>query len=97
MLQLMEYCVQHGEAASNAAWLASIGTQRGTAGKVRAGTHSFTKEQIYAAGSLYRVDMNWLFGFSDNMKRKNEKIDPLENLEEAVAMVGEIIKQKQKK
>lgn len=57
---------------------------------IRNKTRSFTLFQVSEAARIYKINLNWIFGFESNMKRSPSK-SALQNLKDAVrAIEGEL-------
>lgn len=83
MLKLMEYAINTGIVKNKSAYFELIGFAYNSYKKVTDGVQSFTKEQIFNACKLTGASADWMFGFSDEMKRKPSK-SAITRLEEIV-------------
>jgi len=81
MLQLMEYSVSKGIVTSETEFLESIEFSRTNLSNVKLGHQSFGRKHIFNACELTGANANWIFGFENNMLRKESK-DPLDRLKE---------------
>lgn len=90
MLILMDFCVanQVNSIEKRADWCEKVGLGFNNLSNIKEGIRSFTKEQLYAASLEFNVSMEYLFGFSDEMFRKNKvKLTPLQLLKQAVVEI----------
>lgn len=70
MLLLMKHCIDTEVCDNKADFLISIGMQPTNLNKLKAGERSFTVDQIAAAASKYKINVNWIFGLESEMKLK---------------------------
>lgn len=87
MLKLMEYCVKNGISDNQSDWLRAIDIAPPNLNKLKTGERGFTPEQIRAAGVRFNASMEYIFGFSSSMFRKDENKTALDILKEAVSLV----------
>ncbi|MFB6453757.1 hypothetical protein ACE38W_00680 [Chitinophaga sp. Hz27] len=63
--------------------------------RYRDGSQGFTKEMILGAAELYSVDLNWLFGLSNEMILKQvEQPSVIDTLKIPVMLVEQELQQK---
>lgn len=90
MLILMDYCIanQVQGVTKKADWCDKVGVGFNNISNIKDGSRGFTKEQLYAASLEFNVSMEYLFGFTDEMFRKNKaRVTPLQLLKQAVIEV----------
>lgn len=83
MLLLMRHCIDSGHVDYQKDFLESIGFSPTNLKFVRSGKRSFTLEHIVTAAKKYKVNINWICGLEDNMKR-NKNGSALQNLKDSV-------------
>ena len=88
MLDLMEYCVatRYQGIASKGEWCRIIGIRVQYMDNIKKGTRKFTRDQLAAAGRKIGANMNFLYGLSSEVLRKDKRT-PLEMLQEAVKAI----------
>jgi len=89
MIELMDYCIRTGAVKNRRQFLSKIGIFTGaTIKQVQDGAQSFRHKHLQAAGKLYGVSLDWIFGFSDSMYRETDKPkDGLKMLKEATRLI----------
>jgi hypothetical protein len=91
MLQLMRYVfsVKLKGVSTQKEFCDIIGMNKTSIKDVKSGIRGFTREQMYNAGKHFGVDMNWIFGFTNEMfPEESLKIKkPLELLKYAVSRI----------
>lgn len=87
MLELRDYVVKNEmnligtySAFDNLIGVKSSSNVRG----IKAGSFSFTPEQMHIAGAAFNVDMNWIHGYSNEMFLKSSFVSPLDRIKDAV-------------
>ena len=94
ILLLMRHCIDSQLCDTQKDFLESIGFQPTNLRQVRNGSQSFTLEQIHSAAEKYKINVNWIFGFGEEMRLKKSS-DILTQLKDAVrAVEAEMIKDK---
>lgn len=91
MIMLMEHCLESGIEETQASFLNGIEVSQNVLSQIRDRKSSFRNKHILAAAKKYQIDINWIFGLSDSMKRSRSK-DPLQNLKDAVKEIETEIK-----
>lgn len=86
MILLMRHCMDSEVVESQKDFLESIGFNPASLKDVRAGRRSFTVEQMVAACKKYKVNMNWLTGFSSDMRIAKSR-SALQNLKDSVRVL----------
>ncbi|KAA5532701.1 helix-turn-helix transcriptional regulator [Taibaiella lutea] len=88
MLELMKHIVSVNlkDVTTQQDFCEAIGILKGGIAPIRKGERHFTTAQILNACRYFNVDVNWLFGFTENMFRSQDKT-ALELLKEAVIAV----------
>lgn len=85
MLKLMDYVIDKGDAPNESQYLESIKFTRTNISNVRRGYQSFNRDHIRNACELTGANANWIFGFENNMMRKEpKKLTPIERIREAL-------------
>lgn len=86
MISFMDYCVQNKIKGiqGNTDWCEKINFHPTNLDGIKKGTRSFSKEHIYAAAQLLGADINYFFGFSNEILRTSKKMKPLQLLKQAV-------------
>lgn len=87
MLQLWSYAVKEAIVADDDSWCKKIGFVRGNASNVRTGHQGFTLKQVQAAAFVTGANLNWIFGFENNMFREKKKLSSLQLLKQAVTAI----------
>ena len=89
MLEVMEYCVINGTngVVNHSDWMTRVGGSGGNISNIRVGHQSFTKDQMRGAGLAFNVNMEFLFGFSNEMFRYSEIQSAIDMLKAAVKAV----------
>lgn len=70
MLQLMRHCIDLSICESQKDFLEGIGFVPTNLRQVKDGTRGFTMDQIFTACKKYKVSMNWIAGFDNEMRLK---------------------------
>lgn len=85
MLKLMDYVIDNGDSPNESKYLESIKFTRTNISNVRRGYQSFNRDHIRNACELTGANANWIFGFENNMMRKEQKkLSPIERIKEAL-------------
>jgi 5'-3' exonuclease len=91
MLILMDWAIDAGLAKNSREYCSKIKFERNSLSNVKTGHQSFTKQQIFNACILTGASADYIFGFTNTIKRGGSK-KPIEMLREAVmAVEGELI------
>jgi hypothetical protein len=91
MLKLMEWSINAGIAKDETHYCEKIKFARNCLVNVKKGRQSFTKAQILNACLLTGASADYIFGFTNSIKRSGSK-QPIDMLREAVmAVEGELI------
>lgn len=93
MLRLMDWAIGNGVARNQSDYLEQIGFFRTNLWKIKNGTQSFTVEHILNACTVTGASADYIFGFTNKMKRKDE-VDPINMLKEAVLALESEYKRK---
>lgn len=93
MFKLMDIAIRQGLARTQTEYYEKIGFPPKSARVVKAGRQGFTREQIYKACKLTGTSADWIFGFTNTLKRKPDT-KPIEQLKAVViALEQELRKQ----
>lgn len=95
MLTLMAWAIDKGIADTETEYLEKIGFSRTNMSNVRKGMQGFTKEHIYTACKLTGASADYIFGFTNLIKRKPSK-SSIELLKDVVLAVEEEMKKNNK-
>jgi hypothetical protein len=91
MLKLMDWAIDGGLAKDSTEYCEKIKFARNCLANVKRGHQSFTKQHIMNACLLTGASTDYIFGFTNSIKRTGSK-QPIEMLREAVmAVESEII------
>jgi len=82
----MYHCIDSKLCNNQKDFCKSIGIIDTAIRTIRSGTRSFTTEQMVTACKKYKINMNWITGFSSEMKSVKSK-SALQNLKDAVRVV----------
>jgi hypothetical protein len=88
MLTLMDWAINAGFAKTSREYCTKIKFERNSLSNVKTGHQSFTKQQIFNACLLTGASADYIFGFTNSIKRNGSK-KPLDMLREAVMAVEE--------
>jgi hypothetical protein len=87
MLDLLDHCIKKGIVVDRAEWCEKIGVNYRNFTQIRSFKQGFTDEQKIAAARLAKVDMNWIFGMTDQMPKKPDQLSPLDLIEEGLRIL----------
>lgn len=90
MLLLMDHCISHKikGITSEGNFLKKVGINSiSTLTQIRNGKQSFRHIHLLKAANLLDINMNWLYGFSDTMKRNVETGTVEDLLQQALAQL----------
>jgi hypothetical protein len=91
MILLMRHCIDSEKAENQKDFLESIGFNPASLKDVKSGARSFAVEQMVAACKKYKVNMNWLTGFSSDMRMAKSR-SALQNLKDSVRVLESELK-----
>jgi hypothetical protein len=91
MFKLMEWSVENGLVPTQSHFLDAIGFTRNNLTKVRKGLQGFRGEHILKACQFTGASADYIFGLTNEMKRKATR-KPLDLLKEAVVAVEHELK-----
>ena len=100
MLELMEQCTTNKLRGISTIkeWCETIGITPNNIFNIRKGTQQFTKDHIYNACVYYNIASDYIFGFTDNLFRINQKINPIDLIRQGLIEIeNEVSKNKLKK
>lgn len=80
MLELMEHCIYNRiRCTSQAEWCSLVGITPPGINQIRnTGKASFRHEHVLKAAKIFNVNINWIYGLSDERILKPEKSSPIE-------------------
>jgi len=86
MILLMKHCKESGLVHTQKEFFESIDFAETNLKDVRKGIRSFTLVQVITAAKKYNINMNWIAGLDNEMKRR-KSVKSLDLLKEAVKAV----------
>ncbi len=96
MLQFMKYCIEEGMAPNRKSFFTALEMHDSAYFQIIEGRQSFTLKQIQIVAEHFNLDINWLFGLSETMLRKDNSSSAIENLKAAVKVIEVEFKRKNK-
>lgn len=89
MLNLMDYCISNKVKCTNQKeWCKLIGITANTIKQIKDGGSSFRHIHLYNAGKVFDVSMEYLYGFSDKMKKNIDKNNVKDLLQQALVLLN---------
>lgn len=76
-----------GNKMTKAEFFDKIGAHYGNLSHYRSGKVGFTIDQVISVAKLAKVSTDWLLGISEQKHKDNVKIDPLDQILEAVSQL----------
>ena len=91
MLEVMKYCTENNlRCTEQKEWCKLIGIHETAIAQIRSLRSSFQQTHILKVCSLFNININWIFGVSDNMFLEETKEDPFHLLKWQVMKIEEM-------
>jgi hypothetical protein len=91
-LKLFDYAMVNNLAGTQKELCAKIGLKQQNFAEIRNGARSFTSDQLTELLRITGGSADWVYGFSSEMFRPKKTKKPIQQFNEAVAMIKELVK-----
>lgn len=97
-LQIFDYALENNLAGNKGDLCKKIGLPAPSLTHIKTVEgRTFNNQQLQQLAKLTKVNMNWIFGLSNNMFREEKESDPLEKIRQAVTQLETEKNQRKKK
>lgn len=95
-MTVFDYALENNFAGTSGELCERIGLIPSNLSAIRKGIRSFTHEQLYELAKITRADMNFIYGFSNDMFRTEKSESPIVRIRQALTEIETNLKQKRK-
>lgn len=94
-LLLFDFAIQNNLAGTIGELCKKIGLIQSNLADIKSGKRAFTHIQLYHLAKLTKANLNWVYGFSDEMFRfdkKEKELKPTEKIRKALTEIEALMK-----
>jgi hypothetical protein len=91
-LLLFEFAIQNNLAGTQGELCKKIGLIQSNLADIKTHKRAFTHIQLYNLAKLTKANLNWVYGFSDEMFRFEKKAKPTERIRQALTEIEALMK-----
>lgn len=93
MIELMEFCVAGKiKCTTQDEWCKLIGIRSAGVAQIRSGRSSFRHEHVLKAAKIFNINVNWIYGISNEMHLQVDKMNPFAIIRSQLITLEKMVK-----